>query len=62
MGKQEIVEVKPAPKRKLETKNKINKLRLATEIKLDKVRISLYHDVDVELMDDVWELVEKYAG
>ena len=62
MGKQEIVEVKLAPKRKLETKNKINKLRLATEIKLDKVRISLYHDADIELMNDIWELVEKYAG
>ena len=58
MEKQEIVEFKPAPT----IKNRTNKLRLATEIKLDKVKISLYHGADIELMNDVWELVKKYAG
>ena len=62
MEKQEIVEVKPVPKRKPETKNRTNKLRLATEIKLDKVKISLYQGADIELMNDVWELMKKYAG
>ena len=62
MEKQEIVEFKPVSKRKPGTKGRTNKLRLATEIKLDKVKISLYHDADIELMNDVWELVEKYAG
>lgn len=61
MEKQEIVEFKPAPKRK-PIKNRTNKLRLATEIKLDKVKILLYHGADIELMTDVWELVKKYAG
>ncbi len=58
MEKQEIVEFKPVSKRKPGT----NKLRLATEIKFDKVKISLYHGADVELMNDIWELVKKYAG
>ena len=62
MKKQEIVEFKSAPKRKPETKNRINNLRLATEIKLDKMKISLYHGADIELMNDVWELMKKYAG
>ena len=62
MEKQEIVEVKPVPKRKPETKNRTNKLRLATEIKFDKVKISLYQGADIELMNDVWELMKKYAG
>ena len=62
MEKQEIVEFKPASKRKPGTKSRTNKLRLATEIKLDKVKISLYHGADVELMNDIWELVKKYAG
>ena len=62
MEKQEIVEFKSTLKRKPKAKNRTNKLRLATEIKLDKVRISLYHDADIELMNDIWELVEKYAG
>ena len=50
MEKQEIVEFKPVSKRKPGTKNRIKKLRLATEIKLDKVKISLYHGADVELI------------
>ena len=50
MEKQEIVEFKPASKRKPGTKSRTNKLRLATEIKLDKVKISLYHGADVELI------------
>ena len=58
MKKQEIVEFKSAPKRKPETKNRINNLRLATEIKLDKMKISLYHGADIELMNDVL----KYTG
>ncbi|GET19269.1 hypothetical protein [Ligilactobacillus agilis] len=62
MKKQEIVEFKPAQKRKPETKNRINNLRLATEIKLDKMKISLYYGADIELMNDIWELVKKYAG
>ena len=62
MEKQEIVEFKPAQKRKSGIKKRTNKLRLATEIKLDKVKISLYHGADVELMNDIWELVKKYAS
>ena len=50
MEKQEIVEFKPVSKRKPGTKNRTKKLRLATEIKLDKVKISLYHGADVELI------------
>ena len=49
MEKQEIIEFKPVSKRKPGT----NKLRLATEIKFDKVKISLYHGADVELMNDI---------
>ena len=62
MEKQEIVKFKSTLKRKPKAKNRTNKLRLATEIKLDKVKISLYHGADVELMNDIWELVKKYAG
>lgn len=62
MEKQEVVEFKPVSKRKPGTKNRTKKLRLATEIKLDKVKISLYHGADVELMNDIWELVKKHAG
>ena len=62
MEKQEIVEFKSTLKHKPKAKNRTNKLRLATEIKLDKVKISLYHGTDVELMNDIWELVKKHAG
>ena len=62
MEKQEIVEFKLTLKRKPKAKNRTNKLRLATEIKLDKVKILLYHGADVELMNDIWELVKKYVG
>ena len=62
MEEQEIVEFKPVSKRKPGTKGRTNKLRLATEIKFDKVKISLYHGADVELMNYIWELVKKYAG
>ena len=58
MEKQEIVEFKPVSKRKPGTKNRTNKLRLATEIKLDKMKILLYHDANIELMNDVL----KYTG
>ncbi|WP_172598621.1 hypothetical protein [Ligilactobacillus agilis] len=53
MEKQEIIEFKLTLKCKPKTKNRTNKLRLATEIKLDKVKISLYHGADVELMNDI---------
>lgn len=53
MKKQEIVEFKSTLKRKPKTKNRTNRLRLATEIKLNKVKISLYHDANVELMNDI---------
>ena len=62
MEKQEIVEFKSTLKRKPKAKNRTNKLRLATEIKLDKVKISLYYGADVELMNDIWKLVKKHAG
>ena len=62
MKKREIVEFKSVPKCKPETENRTNKLRLATEIKLDKMKISLYHGADIEFMNDVWELMKKYAG
>ncbi|WP_270311978.1 hypothetical protein [Ligilactobacillus agilis] len=62
MEKQEIIEFKSTLKCKPKAKKRTNKLRLATEIKLDKVKISLYHGADVELMNDIWELVKKYAG
>lgn len=62
MEKQEIVEFKPVSKWKPGTKGRTNKLRLATEIKLDKVKISLYHGADVELMNGIWELVKKHVG
>ena len=57
-----MVEFKPVSKRKPGTKNRTKKLRQATEIKLDKVKILLYHGADIELMNDIWELVKKYAG
>ena len=54
MEKQEIVEFKSTTlQRKPKIKNRTNKLRLATEIKLDKVKISLYHGADIELMNGV---------
>ena len=53
MEKQEIVKFKLTLKRKPKAKNRTNKLRLATEIKFDKVKISLYHGADVELMNDI---------
>ena len=62
MEKQEIVKFKLTLKRKPKAKNRTNKLRLATEIKFDKVKISLYQGADIELMNDVWELMKKYAG
>lgn len=62
MEKQEIVEFKLVSKWKPGTKGRTNKLRLATEIKLDKVKILLYHGADVELMNDIWELVKKHVG
>lgn len=62
MEKQEIIEFKPVSKWKPGTKGRTNKLRLATEIKLDKVKILLYHGADVELMNDIWELVKKHVG
>ena len=62
MEKQEMVEFKPVSKCKPKAKNRTNKLRLTTEIKLAKVKISLYHGADVELMNDIWELVKKYAS
>ncbi|UNL43300.1 hypothetical protein G8B22_09215 [Ligilactobacillus agilis] len=62
MEKQEIVEFKSVSKHKPKLKSRTNKLKLATEIKIDKVKISLYHGADIELMNDIWELVKKYAG
>ena len=57
-----MVEFKPVSKCKPGAKNRTKKLRQDTEIKLDKVKISLYHGADVELMNDIWELVKKHAG
>lgn len=62
MEKQEIIEFKPVSKRKPGTKNRTNKLRLATEIMLDKMKISPYHGTDIELMNNVWKLAKRYAG
>ena len=53
MEKQEMVEFKPVSKCKPGAKNRTKKLRQDTEIKLDKVKISLYHGADVELMNDI---------
>ena len=53
----EIAEVKPTKKRKTTTK-----LNLDAEIKFDKVKISLCHGVDTEVMNDVWELIKKYVS
>ncbi|KRL72652.1 hypothetical protein [Ligilactobacillus saerimneri] len=62
MEETEIVEVKPTKKRKTATKIKTTKLNLDAEIKFDKVKISLCHGVDTEVMNDIWELIKKYVS
>lgn len=62
MEKQEIIEFKSTLKRKHKAKNRANKLRLATEITLDKIKILPYHGADIELMNNVWKLAKRYAS
>ncbi|WP_324177166.1 hypothetical protein [Ligilactobacillus salivarius] len=62
MEKQEIVEVKANKERKAVAKSKTTSLKVDAEIKLDKVKISLYHGVNTEVLYDVWGLIKKYVG
>lgn len=62
MEEQKIVEVKAIKGRKAVDKSKTAKLKVDAEIKLDKVKISLYHGVNTEVLHDIWGLIKKYVG